>query len=146
MDLHLEQTARQIAATANVDSFQRCIVLYSVSFLPTKENKHRALAYLREHPEAMIIDDTECGKKLAELGINEANFHTDADRQTVAEIWKIASKRFIKKATGNVVAFVDHADHRSVFRSLELPSILQNPGVATINGIDKFQFAFQFGL
>ena len=66
------------------------------------------------------------------------------DRQKIAEVWRLASHRFIEAASGNVTAFVDNADPRSVFLSEELPTILQNSKILTINGIDKFQFASQF--
>ena len=61
-----------------------------------------------------------------------------------AEIWRLASRRFIDCASGNVTAFVDNADPRSVFRSEELPAILRNPKILTINGVDKFAFASRF--
>ena len=144
MDLNLKQKARLIAGTADIGSSRDSVVLYSVSFLPSKENRHRALAYLREHQGTIMIDDTDCGKKLAALGMDVSNFSTDTDRKIVAEIWKIASARFIQNASGNVTAFVDRADPRSVFRSLELPEILRNPDILTINGADKFIFAAQF--
>jgi len=141
MDSNLEQQARQVAGIADVSSPADAVVLYSVSFLPSKENKTRAIAYLREHPEALMIDDTECGRKLIELGMDDTHFTDEGDRQIVAEIWKIASARFIARASGNVTAFVKGADPRSVFRSLELPEILKNPQIKTINGVDKVQFA-----
>lgn len=144
MDEKLEQQALRIAETADVGSSADTVVLYSVSFLPSKENKHRALAYLNEHPDAIMIDDTDCGKQLAALGIDDSRFTSEADRKKVAEIWKVASARFIAAASGNITAFVDNADPRSVFRSLELPAILRNPALKLINGIDKFAFAARF--
>lgn len=144
MDEKLERQALRIAETADVGSSADAVVLYSVSFLPSKENKHRALAYLNEHPGAMMIDDTECGRQLIDLGIDDSHFSSESDRQKVAEIWKVASARFIAAASGNITAFVDNADPRSVFRSLELPAILRNPQLRLINGIDKFAFAARF--
>ena len=49
-----------------------------------------------------------------------------------------------KAAAGEVTAFVDNADPRSVFRRMELPNILENPRLTTINGIDKLEFAGKF--
>lgn len=115
------------------------VVLYSVSFLPTQENKELAFAYLKEHPEAMMIDQTECGQELIKLGLLNSSEQLSAEQ--TATIWKVASKRMISEARGNVVAFVKDADIRSVFRSTELPEILNNPHIPTINGIDKHLFA-----
>ena len=51
----------------------------------------------------------------------------------------------IAKASGNITVFVDGADARSVFRSVELPAILQNPNIDSINGKDKNKFAKTYG-
>ena len=57
-------------------------------------------------------------------------------------VWKAASKRFIEAASGNVCAFVEKADRRSVFPFTELPTILQNERIRTVNGgRDKYEFA-----
>ena len=136
--------AVNIANTGNVDSLPNTVVLYSISFLPTNENKMEAFRYIDEHPSAMTIEKTECGRGLLELGI-DFDILSDKDKAVAAEIWSIASKRFILAASGNITAFVKNADKRSVFRSTELPQILQNPTIKTINGIDKFEFITQMG-
>ena len=61
--------------------------------------------------------------------------------EQIAAVWKIASARMIAEARGDVKAFVKNADPRSVFRSTELPEILRNEEIKTINGVDKFSFA-----
>lgn len=118
------------------------LVLYSVSFLPSKKNKERAFAFLEANPGTMMIDQTAAGKKLIELGLerNDCGFSD----QEIAAVWSVASKRLIEQAAGNITAFVEKADPRSVFRSQELPEILSNPHIKTINGEDKFAFASQF--
>ena len=88
-----------------------------------------------------MIDQTPCGKKLIALGMLD---HV-LPKEQIVEIWKLASKRLIAAASGNVTAFVDKADKRSVFRQQELPGLLKNDNVKTINGIDKFTFAQRFG-
>lgn len=140
----LYKQALLIARTADVSTPRDSVVLYSVSFLPTKENKDKAFTYVREVPDAMMIDQTPCGKQLVELGFDAGDL-TEEDKMKAAEIWKVASKRFIESASGNVTAFVKGADPRSVFRSMELPEILRNPNISSINGMPKGDFKFQAG-
>ncbi len=141
MDNILSQ-AIDIASNMSVATPPNGVVLYSISFLPSKENKEQAFAYLATHPKAMMIDQTECGQELIRLGLLDN--HKDLTSEQIAYIWKIASQRMINEASGNIVAFVKHADARSVFRSTELPAILCNEQIKTINGIDKFEFAKEF--
>jgi len=136
----LEQ-AYEIAFNADVSSAPDSVVLYSVSYLPSKENKLNAQQYLLSHKNCLTLDDTECGKQLIALGL-ETNFK--APEKELMKIWAIASKRFIAAASGNVTAFVKNADPRSTFRRIELPNILQNERIKTINNEDKQHFAAQF--
>lgn len=144
IDSKLFRIAVEVAGTEDVRSAPDTVVLYSVSYQPTTQNKDAALAFMRENPQTVMIDDTVCGKRLIELGFDWSVIDNDHDRIKAAEIWRLASRRFIDCASGNVTAFVDNADPRSVFRSEELPAILRNPKILTINGIDKFAFASRF--
>lgn len=140
----LYNQAVNVAKTGNVDSLPDTIVLYSISFLPTTENKQKAFCYMAENPSSMTIEKTECGRALLQLGF-DFDILPDEDKKIAAEIWKIASERFIQAASGNITAFVENADKRSVFRTTELPQILKNSAIRTINGIDKFEFIAQMG-
>ena len=133
--------ARQIAANEDVSTPPDSVVLYSISYQPTDENKRRALRFLAEHPGFYTLDDTVCGQKLMALGLETGNDKPDPE---LLKIWATASRRFILAAAGNVTAFVDNADKRSTFVSVELPLILQNEAIKNINGQDKFVFAAQF--
>lgn len=136
----LYEQAMQAAAADDVSTPPDSLVLYSISYLPTTENKDKAFTYLQKNPEAMMIDQTPCGKKLIALGMLEDVL----PKEQIVDVWKLASKRLIAAASGNVTAFVDKADKRSVFRQQELPGLLENDKVKTINGIDKFVFAQRF--
>lgn len=131
--------ALNVAKTFDVTTKPDTLVLYSVSFLPTKENKIKAFEYIKEHPECVMLDHTPCGIKMINMGIE--NGRTDLSADEVAYLWKVASKRLIEQAAGNITAFVKDADERSVFRSMELPTILANPNIKSINGMDKHKFA-----
>ena len=144
IDSKLFRIAVETAGTEDVKSAPDTVVLYSVSYQPTTANKDAALAFMRANPQMVMIDDTVCGRRLIELGFDWSVIDNDHDRIKAAEIWRLASRRFIDCASGNVTAFVDNADPRSVFRSEELPAILRNPKILTINGVDKFAFASSF--
>lgn len=133
--------ALYIAENFDVVTPKDKVVLYSISYLPTRENKDKALAFLKEHEDFFTLDDTPCGKQLISLGLETGSGTPEAE---ILKIWAIASKRFIQSASGNVTAFVDNADERSTFVSVELPQILKNDKINTVNNEDKFKFAERF--
>lgn len=132
----------KVAKTYDVCTPKDSLVVYSVSFLPSKKNRDDAFAYVNANRGKMMIEHTPCGAKLVEMGF--ASSDTGLNDDDVALIWKEASKRLIDEAAGNITAFVDNADPRSVFCSMELPALLSNPAVTTVNGMDKFEFAENF--
>lgn len=138
----LYQRALEIAQKDDFSTPKNSVVLYSISYLPTAQNKDNAFAFLHEHPEKVMIDNTVGGKKLVDLGLLKTD--CGLSNEQIVEIWTIASTRFITNAKGNVTAFVTDADKRSVFRRVELPHLLSNPKVTSINNQDKFIFAQQF--
>ena len=87
----------------------------------------------------MMIEHTPCGAKLIELGLQSSDSGINAEN--VMLIWKEASRRLIECASGNVTAFVENARPESVFCTMELPQMLANPKIKTINGEPKEQFA-----
>ena len=131
--------ALEVAKTYDVTTKPDSLVLYSVSYLPTKENKFQAFEYVRDHPGSVMLDHTPCGIKMMDMGLE--NGRCDLKEDEIAYLWKVASKRLLENASGNITAFVKDADERSVFRSMELPTILANDKIKTINGVDKFEFA-----
>lgn len=133
--------ALAVAKTYDVSTKPDSLVLYSISFLPTKENKIQAFEYVKSHPGTVMLDHTPCGIKMMDMGLE--NGRCDLQEEEIAYLWKVASKRLLESASGNITAFVKNADERSVFRSMELPTILANENIKTINGQDKFEFAKQ---
>lgn len=138
MDLYKQ--AMTIAETFDVSSPENSVVLYSISYLPTTHNRDLAFDCVRSNPGKMMIEHTACGAELVRLGLDSAD-KCNLPSEQIAAVWKAASKRFIEAASGNVCAFVEKADRRSVFRSMELPTILQNERIRTVNGTDKYEFA-----
>lgn len=130
-----------IAETYLVQTKENSAVLYSISYLPTTENRDAAYQYVKTHTDAQTLDDTPCGKALCTQG-----FHSTADiaSDELKQIWRIASERFIAAASGDVKAFVANADKRSTFCSVEAPAILKNDKIKTVNGVDKHLFLKDF--
>lgn len=138
--MNLYEQALIVAKTYDVSSPKNSVVLYSISYLPTTRNRDLAFAHIRAHSDQLTIEHTQCGAELVRLGLDSADkCHLSAEQ--IAMVWKVASQRFIEAASGNVSAFVQNADPRSVFRSMELPTILQNKRIQTINNLDKYEFA-----
>jgi len=135
------EQAWQIAANEDVSTPENSVVLYSISYQPTDKNKRDALRFLAENKGHYTLDDTVCGKKLINLGLETGNDNPDPE---LLKIWALASRRFIAAASGNITAFVENADKRSTFVAVELPLILQNNKITLINGIDKHIFAESF--
>lgn len=136
----LLRKAYNIAASADVITPRDKVVLYSISYQKTDINKQRALHFMRDNPQYMMLDNTPCGQQLIALGLETGNNPSTE----ILKIWALASQRFIAAASGNITAFVENADKRSTFRSVELPEILRNEQIKTVNNIDKFVFARQF--
>lgn len=132
-------TALDVAKNYDVTTKPDSLVLYSVSYLPTRENKEKAFAFIKANPQHVMIDHTLCGIKMIDMGLDDGR--SGLKQEEVMYLWKVASKRMLEAASGNVTAFVKDADERSVFRSMELPTILANDKIKTINGEDKFAFA-----
>ena len=139
MNIDLYVKALSIAKSYDVSTQDNSLVLYSVTNLPTKANREKAFEYVANNAQAQMIEHTACGAMLVELGM--ASSQTILTEDEVADIWREASRRMINEASGNVTVFVDNADEKSVFLSTELPKILENDKIPTINGIDKFEFA-----
>lgn len=138
---NLLDKAFNIAKTYDVSTAPDVAVVYSVSYMPSNENKEKALKFISENPTAKMLDDTPCGKALIDLGldgkVNEVG-------EEITKIWRLASSRYIKAACGNIHAFVEGADERSTFCTTELAEIMQNPRITHINGVKKELFLKDF--
>ncbi len=128
----------KIAQTYDVSTKENSVVVYSISFQPTTANRDKAIAFIKANPEKMLIDHTDCGSKLIEMGFESA---TTLPSEDLMMIWMEASRRFISSAKGNITAFVENAHPQSVFMRVELPNILKNSNIKTINNIEKHNFA-----
>ena len=58
MNQMLYQEALEVAGTYDVATPKNSVVLYSISYLPTTENRDKAFAYVKKHPKSCMIEDT----------------------------------------------------------------------------------------
>ena len=84
--------------------------------------------------EFMLIDETEGGKWTTAIVRNERGVISDAQKE---DIFREASRHFAIAAKGPVFALVREPRHDSLFFENELPNLIQNERVTTINGFQK---------
>lgn len=130
--------AMYIANNYDVSTEPNSLVLFSISKLTTKENKNNAFKCVENNPEKQMMDHTPCGKALENLNLFSEDNGVSYD--DAYKVWFIASKRLIDNASGNITAFVANAHPDSTYRKIELPAILQNDKITTINNQDKWTF------
>ncbi len=105
-------------------------------FYSGKGNRERALASVEQGGRP--IDATPGGAAL-----NEENLYGEFSplRGEADKIWSRASTRYAESASGDVTAYVRGASPDRVFGSTELPVLLKNQQVTSINGIPRDRLA-----
>ncbi|WP_413603013.1 hypothetical protein [Curtobacterium sp. Curtsp57] len=108
-----------------------------------------------------IIDNSEVGKFLGSADVSNAivevygSLWTDSAKllrfgsSTVDEhgnvvpdgMWDKASMRYAEAASGDVVLFGPNAREDRIFSLIELPTLMNNPAVTSINGHSKSELA-----
>lgn len=111
-------------------------VLYSGQHplgIPARQlaEKHAAAS-----PGMQTLEQTEVGRWLDTENLWDKNHPLFAERQRA---WRAISERFASQAQGNVTAVTKNSMTDSVFRSTELPALMKNGAVDSINGIPKAQ-------
>lgn len=132
----VKQQALEIARNYDVTTEPDSLVLFSISFQDNDNNKRLAFEYVRSHASAVTIENTPCGKAL--LALDLFSPQSGLSQEEAYQIWGIASTRMVLRASGNITAFIKNAHPLSTFCQYELPTILLNPHIKTINGQDKF--------
>lgn len=80
----------------------------------------------------ITIEQTSAGVML-----ESANLEKTFDKKFSGEIWTEASRQYASTLSGDVKAFVMEADKSDVFFQTELPELLKNENVTSINGVPK---------
>lgn len=134
--MNLKDQALKIAQNYDVTTPKDKLVLFSVSFQNNDTNKKLAEEYVKNNSGFVTIADTPCGKALDKLPLFDPQ--SGISQNEAYQIWGIASTRMVLHAKGNITAFVSRAHPLSTFCQYELPTILLNPDITTINGKNKF--------
>jgi len=128
--------AMEVAQYEDVATPHDGLVLFTVSFLDDKSNKHRALRYVAECTRpASTLNHTPAGEALGQLQLFEHLPSKWAYRP-----WFVASRRLISTATGNVTVFVEGAHPRGTFARVELAQVLINCAIPSVNEVDKMDW------
>ncbi len=109
-----------------------------------------------ENGKVARINDTDAYKLLNseefELAYKKANpkdfavlFDTDRTLRTGPNsLWDHISRKFAAGLSGDVMTVTPNADARRVFAQTELPTLLENPKVKRINGVDKVVYSGRY--
>lgn len=112
-----------------------------VLFSSTLENQKRAEHYTNTNLDADLIHTTPAGFVLERLELFNQNLHI-IDHDVSYLPWDILAFRLARETTSaNVTAFVEGSIEASAFRMFEVPHLMANPHVLTINGDNKIQAA-----
>ena len=124
-----------IAESYSVDSKGKAV------FYSGEGNHNRVLAYAKKNG-AVPIDRTPAGRKLD--GIYKKarrHFGSELRGSTAADnVMNKASARYAQNARGHVKTFVCGARPNRTFRQVELPIIVKNSKIKSINGIPRRAF------
>jgi len=138
MDDHDEQVQRavDIALHGDVSSAPDSAVF----FAGKKSNMREAvrLCTSDESGELTTLLHTDAYKQLKEIPLygHDAPFTPEES----FDITGAVSARFAQEASGNVTVFVEKLSKRSTFFTVELPALLLNDDVETINNEDKMSW------
>jgi RHS repeat-associated protein len=126
-----EFLAKRLPVSTGVDK----AVFYSGAGMQDK-----ALAFASSMAKTPI-DKTIGGRVLAKLNLFDHLSYPEARRP-----WEMMSQRYAEQASGNVSAFISNVTSGTgVFAKTELPALMDNPAVHTINGASKSFFEHWFG-
>ncbi|MDP3281932.1 MAG: hypothetical protein U1D41_16120 [Nitrosomonas sp.] len=103
----------------------------------------REAEVLRTLGVAWSLEDTPGGEFLLSLQLNYPE--TDPLFVIVRNLWDILSSRFAGSATGRIEIIAEGAFNDSVFRTVELETLLSNDKITAINGLDRKYFPSNAG-
>jgi hypothetical protein len=150
------ESLRELARQVSVDSPGRVTVLYSGDVANRVSSWSIVKAMEAAGEDVRIIDRSEAAKFLSSdeflqatarahgVQVTDIEKRTDVGRAANAWLfdaergpWADASARFAEQTRGEVKLLVNGANPERVFGATELPRILANPNVTTIEGIPR---------
>lgn len=107
-------------------------------FFAGKRNRQVATHFCSINREHMTMLDTDLYRQLREIPL--FGQESVIPLEEAVDISALASVKFAQAASGNVVSFFDKVSDRSTFFTIELPALLLNDKVTTINGTPKLNW------
>ena len=111
----------------------------AVFFSGKKQHMRSAMRFCHEHKSENLVTmlHTDAYKQLKSIPLFGKK--SPFTQEEAIDISAAASARFALEASGNVTAFLGELNNRSrsTFFTIELPALLLNDNVETINGFDK---------
>lgn len=108
--------------------------VYYSGILPESQRRNRELAErFCVNIGFSHIGNTIGGKALTEYIAHDKSL-SNSQRES---LWAVASKRYAEQAVGDITAFVNGAEEHRVFYSVELPALLRNENVTSINSVPR---------
>ena len=86
-----------------------------------------------------IIDNTDMGKFLNQK-LQDGKVGFEINKSTTTPFFDSASENFAANTKGRVVTVTSNAEESSTFFRKEIPAILKNSGITTVDGIDLKTF------
>ena len=102
-----------------------------------QNNKMVSIARTKGGKTLEALQDKEILNYVARKGNQSKEINSDSVKAGVNRIWGSSSRRYAAAAKGDVKTFVCGANTRSIYRRIELPTLLNNRNVQTINGLDR---------
>lgn len=112
-------------------------------FWSGKKNRCRAESFANHQAKlgnfAVTLERTSGGQQIDHAGADGEGLFKDPEieKSDAREIWARAGARFAREARGEVHSFSAGSHEQSVFRSVEMPLLLENERVTAINGIPR---------
>lgn len=128
-----------------IDTTDRAALLSNPTFVAklgelsgVKAGSREELEYLVTNARKLDVNDPN---KAAAMAANAALFGIEGDAQALQNsFWGQASAEFVEAASGDVIVMMPKPLQK-VFWATELPTMLENPGKRTINGIPAAELA-----
>jgi hypothetical protein len=124
----------------DVNSPKDGAIFYSDDFQGNKSmNRLRAENYSDGGKTKTTLEQTKGGRWLDDEKLFEHG--SPIDDPDAKFLWGKASRQYAQQASGDTRCFVTGSSPRSIFRTVELPALLQNPNVTSLNGIPRQMLA-----
>jgi Ca2+-binding RTX toxin-like protein len=119
----------------------RTVVFYSGP-IGSVQASQVAQALVAQSDKFFIIDQSDLGRVLGNTEFQAALRNAvgvEASAAALDSLWVDASRRLAQNSSGAVISLTPNAEPGRIFATVELPELINNPNVTTIDGIPRTQ-------